>query len=878
MVACLLILSLPISSSALATPAPASEKRATALWVGVTDSRGRPVTELGPDGFQVSEGGEVLTVQRIDAPAASATPWRQVLYFDQLLSDRPSLRRAADALAAQAEALTRLGTVEIVAADPQPRLLLPATRDSALLAQVLSRLALEGGGRDEIGQLRRELLIADRHPGSLIDEARRRERTLRRQQADRLITWLADHGQATTTAPRALWLTDGALALPFAPFFATLATTSLAPGPATPGSATGAMATRSASADEAPESSLARYLAAAGWITLPLAIAGQEEEELPGSEFDRWRNQAGAVERSDAVDLLTVLRHRRQQRAQDKRREGDSSDVTSEQERDEAARADAAALRRLALTPSTDSLDGFSRQSGGQALFTTEQIAQAIPQLASRLRLVLAPPATIPPAGATRAIELQLSGGDSKRTVAYPGWIATGIPEELGSARARRLLDLGIDEGQLDLLAQLNLPPTSATNSPLTATVVANLTLQLDLTTLPSEPPEAWSNTDLRLTLHAERIDGSSVARRILVPEQNLATGKIWQHSAVLELPIDIERVAVVLETLDGRLHGGDLASLTLSAPERAASSSIHDEAAAPATLPTTPEPASTVRRSADGRFVDTVEVRLTELFVSVTGKSGTPIRGLTQDEFVLRQGGVEQAINSVVDAIDLPVTLGLAIDSSSSMFYKLPAVSRAAKALVRSLTPQRDKAFLVAFGPQSRLVQPTTGELNRIDRQLRNLEADGGTPLWSAILLSLEQLAGQKGKKALVVFLDGADDDGNARYRECLSAAQKSGVPIYLIVMNNEAARTQGKDFRTRSFTSRLDRLAASGAGRVYYVPINADLKPVYSRIEEELRSYYLLTFYSSTASEDPTSGIDIEVARKGSSVRTLSGYHPEG
>ncbi len=885
-----------------ATPALAGDETETTLWVGVSDARGRPVAGLDAGDFRVFEGTAVLPVRRVEPLAASGAPWRQVLYFDQLLSDRPTLRRAADVLATHAEALTGLGTVEIVAADPEPRLLLPATRDSALLAQVLARLALEAGGRDEIGRLRRELLIETSHPGRLIAEARRRESDLRRRQADRLMIWLADHGEGGSNSPRALWLTDGALALPNAAFFAAMTATVDSPGLGAETSAP-----PQAAVQEAPESSLARFLAASGWVALPLAIAGQEDEEPAGSEFDRWRDQAGAVERADAVDLLAILRRRRQQRERERSRESASTATTREQERDEAARIDAAALRRLALTPSADNLERFSRQSGGQALFTAEQVGALIGRLAGRFRLVLGPPVesfpngatgdeavtataasepsrppnsqpTLSRPGATRAIELRLESDNDKRVVVYPSWIASGIPDELGAARVRRLLDLGLSGGQLDLLAQLSLPPATGSSQTLGASVVARLTTQLDLTTLPDEPPQGRQKTDLRLTLSAERSDGSTVLRRILVPEQDLSVGEVWEHSAALELPVDIERAALVIETLDGRLHGGDLASLSLAAPDFADRPAGDEEEVVPAPVSSAAAPTSAIRRSADGRFLDTVEVRLTELYISVTGKGGTPIRGLTREEFSLRQGGVEQPINSVLDAVDLPVTLGLAIDSSSSMFYKLPAVSRAAKALVRSLTPQRDRAFLVAFGPQTRLVQSTTAELSRIDRRLRDLEADGGTPLWSAIILSLEQLEQQKGKKALVVFLDGADDDGNARYRECLTAAQRSGVPIYLIVMNNEAARTEGRDFRTRSFTSRLDRLAATGAGRVYYVPIDADLKPVYSRIENELRSYYLLTFYARDTKADPTSGIDIKVARKGSSVRTLSGYRPGG
>jgi VWFA-related protein len=174
-------------------------------------------------------------------------------------------------------------------------------------------------------------------------------------------------------------------------------------------------------------------------------------------------------------------------------------------------------------------------------------------------------------------------------------------------------------------------------------------------------------------------------------------------------------------------------------------------------------------------------------------------------------------------------------------------------------------------------VVQSSTNNLNRVATSIGDLSAGGRTAVWEAITLSLLQLQDVEGRKALVVFYDGDDEDEEFSYRTAFSLAKESGVPIYMIVMNNTAARTDGKGFRTRSFTGRLDRIARTGGGRVFYVPTDVDLEKIYAVISEELRSHYLITY----SPEVETGGsvwrsIDVNVKGRGLHTRTLSGYDP--
>ncbi|MCP3964681.1 MAG: VWA domain-containing protein [bacterium] len=269
------------------------------------------------------------------------------------------------------------------------------------------------------------------------------------------------------------------------------------------------------------------------------------------------------------------------------------------------------------------------------------------------------------------------------------------------------------------------------------------------------------------------------------------------------------------------------------------------------------------------------LEVNLVELYVVVTDPAGRPVRGLEQDEFRIREDGVPQDIATFSDASDLPLTLGMAIDSSASMFVKLPRVQSAAIDFLHSTFSEQDRAFVVDFDSEPRLARSTTSSLDRIVRSIDSLEANGRTALWESVVFSLVQLQGVRGRKALIVFSDGADEDDQFPFRSSLSVAKKMGVPIYLILMRKQPKNENGLSLLTRSFTSRVNRLVEATGGRVFYGKEYRDLGEVYEEIEQELRSQYLLTYYPKAPSRGESwRTVNIDVGRRGLKPRTLSGY----
>ena len=199
------------------------------------------------------------------------------------------------------------------------------------------------------------------------------------------------------------------------------------------------------------------------------------------------------------------------------------------------------------------------------------------------------------------------------------------------------------------------------------------------------------------------------------------------------------------------------------------------------------------------------------QLAVVVTDATGKPVPGLPKEAFRLRQDGQDQEIAAFENAGELPLTLALAIDSSASMFLKLPDVRRAVTSLLNYGLTDRDRAMLIDFDSKPKLVRPLTRDLAAVVSALDQLQPDGGTALWDAVSFSLRQLQGISGRKALVIYSDGIDESENATYPACLKATRESGVPIYLIVSNPREERGRGRRFPERA---RRRQVPAPGRG----------------------------------------------------------------
>ena len=278
-----------------------------------------------------------------------------------------------------------------------------------------------------------------------------------------------------------------------------------------------------------------------------------------------------------------------------------------------------------------------------------------------------------------------------------------------------------------------------------------------------------------------------------------------------------------------------------------------------------------------DLQFVNTpefgavVKVTAIELPITVLDRGGNPVEDLTQEDFTVFEDKVEQTISHFSLHRDLPVRMGMVIDTSGSMEETLPTVQRVVMGFLRDLLRPRDRAFIETFSDRPDLLAGFTADFSTIENALLALYPDRATALYDAIIMGLFQFSGVTGRRAMVVLTDGDDTASKNGFEEALGYAQRMGVTIYTIGVSIPSTKV--------STRWQINKLASATGGKAFFVSEKSGLDTIYAEINRELRTQYLLAFTSN--SEKPLEElrkIKVEVDRKGVKVRTITGYYPAG
>ncbi len=293
------------------------------------------------------------------------------------------------------------------------------------------------------------------------------------------------------------------------------------------------------------------------------------------------------------------------------------------------------------------------------------------------------------------------------------------------------------------------------------------------------------------------------------------------------------------------------------------------------------------VARLADGReredaqllhgadYQSEIDIQLAQFQVLVTDRDGDPVSGLSPEDFEIREHGRRRPAIALHTAYDVPLVLGLAVDSSDSM---LPTWSRlkyiARSFLATAVTPD-DRAFLVDFDDTVRLVQPLTRDRPLLSERLDRMIPMGGTALNDGLLFSLLQYGSEPGRRALVVITDGADQHSRSNPEQSSEFAERLGLPIYFIELDNSRAGTSGAVALRRN-RERLRRIAEETGGRLFHLELHGDtrwwaepIERVFGQIEEDLRHQHVLTYYTDEPHGAPVEP-EIRVTRRGLRLRS--------
>jgi len=291
------------------------------------------------------------------------------------------------------------------------------------------------------------------------------------------------------------------------------------------------------------------------------------------------------------------------------------------------------------------------------------------------------------------------------------------------------------------------------------------------------------------------------------------------------------------------------------------------------------------------------VNVNVVQLFFNVKDKHGLLIPDQTKDDFEVLEDGKPQTIKYFTAESNLPLTLGMLIDSSGSQERVLEMEKEVGGAFLNEILRDKDLAFVLSFDVNVDLLQDFTNSTRRLRTALNSARINtgggggcGGVPglgggpvpcagtpkgtlLYDAVYLaSHDELSHEVGRKAMIILTDGEDQGSQLRIKDAIEAAQKSDSIVYVLLIADRGFYGLGG----YSGDAAMKKLGGETGGRVIEVGNKTEkLKQAFNQIAQELRSQYNIGYTPSNPKLDGTfRRIEIR-SKKGYKVQARSGYY---
>jgi Ca-activated chloride channel homolog len=269
------------------------------------------------------------------------------------------------------------------------------------------------------------------------------------------------------------------------------------------------------------------------------------------------------------------------------------------------------------------------------------------------------------------------------------------------------------------------------------------------------------------------------------------------------------------------------------------------------------------------------VDVTRVNLLFTVTDKKGRFITDLTKDDFEVVEGKRRQTISEFTAESDLPLRLGILIDTSNSIRERFKFEQEAASQFISSvMRTNMDKALVVSFDTSTQLISDLVTETDKLTAAIRDLRPGGGTSLYDAIYFACRDKLSQdqprhKFRRAIVIVSDG--DDNQSRYTrdQALEMAQKADVVMYVISTNITRVESDGDKV--------LRYFAQETGGRAFFPFKVEDLDQSFENIANELRHQYNISYRPEPMKTDGLfHPLDVHVReRKNILVNVRRGYY---
>jgi len=290
------------------------------------------------------------------------------------------------------------------------------------------------------------------------------------------------------------------------------------------------------------------------------------------------------------------------------------------------------------------------------------------------------------------------------------------------------------------------------------------------------------------------------------------------------------------------------------------------------------------------------VNVSIVQLFFNVKDKHGTLMPNLTKDDFELSEDGKQQTVKYFTPETNLPLTLGMLIDSSGSQLRVLDMEKEVGGAFLKQILTDKDEAFVIDFNVDASLLQDFTRDVHSLQKALNSVKINtgvtmptlpgagggpvptaqqAGTVLFDAVYLSAhDMLAKEVGRKAMILLTDGEDEGSRLKIKDAIEAAQKADAIVYVLLCADRGFYGG----MTGGYSGEYDmrKLTEATGGRVINVGNKFDkLRDAFDQIAAELRSQYNIGFTSTNTKLDGTYR-KVEIKNKqGYKIQARAGYY---
>ena len=269
------------------------------------------------------------------------------------------------------------------------------------------------------------------------------------------------------------------------------------------------------------------------------------------------------------------------------------------------------------------------------------------------------------------------------------------------------------------------------------------------------------------------------------------------------------------------------------------------------------------------------VNVRLVNVFTTVTDDHGAPVANLAKEDFKVLEDGMPQTISVFDQESELPLNIILAIDTSESTRRDMKLEVASAKKFVHSILRSQDRISIFQVSEEVLQLTRFTPDARVIERGIDRLEKGAGTSLYDAIYLCSDTLLDRQGRKVMVLITDGGDTTSQTSYQNALRRAEEAEAIIYSIIVVPVAADAG----RNTGGEHALIQISKDTGGKYYYAESIDQLDHAFREIDRELRTQYLIGYYPNRRVSDSSfRRIQVEVSRKDAPqfhVRHRAGYY---